>query len=148
MYPGVTLAPDDEGATASAPWFVAPMRLQDLIELHPDNRFTICGRNADMIEVAGKRASLADLTRRLLAIPGVQDAAVFQPDAASGIVRRVAALVVAPSLTAERIHDHLARTVDPAFIPRPLLLVSQLPRNEVGKLPRDRLLAALRAENI
>lgn len=148
LYPGVTLAPDDEGATASAPWFVAPMRLQDLIELHPDNRFTICGRNADMIEVAGKRASLADLTRRLLAIPGVQDAAVFQPDAASGIVRRVAALVVAPSLTAERIHDHLARTVDPAFIPRPLLLVSQLPRNEVGKLPRDRLLAALRAENI
>jgi acyl-coenzyme A synthetase/AMP-(fatty) acid ligase len=30
------------------------------------------------------------------------------------------------------------------FLPRPLVLVSRLPRNEVGKLPRDRLIAALK----
>jgi len=30
------------------------------------------------------------------------------------------------------------------FLPRPLVFVSKLPRNEVGKLPRDKLLAALR----
>jgi len=145
LYPEVTLAPDAEGASVNAPWFVAPMRLQDLIELHPGRRFTVFGRNADMIEVAGKRASLADLTRRLLAIPGVQDAVVFQPDTpASGGVRRVAALVVAPTQTPEAITDQLAHSVDPAFIPRPLLLVSSLPRNELGKLPRDQLLAALR----
>jgi acyl-coenzyme A synthetase/AMP-(fatty) acid ligase len=146
LYPGVTLAPDADGTSVDAPWFVAPMRLQDLIELHPNNRFTIYGRNADMIEVAGKRASLADLTRRLLAIPGVQDAIVFQPDsAASGIVRRVAALVVAPALTPDAITEQLTRSVDPAFIPRPLVIVPRLPRNDVGKLPRDHLLAALRA---
>jgi acyl-coenzyme A synthetase/AMP-(fatty) acid ligase len=28
-------------------------------------------------------------------------------------------------------------------VPRPLVLVSQLPRNELGKLERERLLAAL-----
>jgi len=146
LYPDVTLVPDAEGASVNAPWFVAPMRLQDLIELRPHNRFTIYGRNADMIEVAGKRASLADLTRRLLAIPGVQDAVVFQPDAStSGIVRRVAALVVAPSLTPEAITDQLARSVDPAFIPRPLVIVPCLPRNDVGKLPRAQLIAALHA---
>jgi acyl-coenzyme A synthetase/AMP-(fatty) acid ligase len=145
LYPGVSLIPDAEGASVNAPWFVAPMRLQDLIELHPNNRFTIYGRNADMIEVAGKRASLADLTRRLLAIPGVQDAVVFQPDAASGIVRRVAALVVAPSLAPETITEQLAHSVDPAFIPRPLVIVPRLPRNDVGKLPRAQLLAALRS---
>jgi acyl-coenzyme A synthetase/AMP-(fatty) acid ligase len=146
LYPDVTLVPDSEGASVNAPWFVAPMRLQDLIELRPDNRFTIYGRNADMIEVAGKRASLADLTRRLLAIPGVQDAVVFQPDAsASGIVRRVAALVVAPSLTPDAITEQLARSVDPAFIPRPLVVVPRLPRNDVGKLPRAQLIAALHA---
>jgi acyl-coenzyme A synthetase/AMP-(fatty) acid ligase len=144
LYPHVTLVPDAEGAAVNAPWFVAPMRLQDLIELHPGNRFTIYGRNADMIEVAGKRASLADLTRRLLAIPGIQDAVVFQPDAtASGVVRRVAALVVAPSLTPDAITEQLSRSVDPAFIPRPLVIVPRLPRNDVGKLPRAQLLAAL-----
>jgi acyl-coenzyme A synthetase/AMP-(fatty) acid ligase len=72
---------------------------------------------------------------------------VFQPDAAgSGVVRRVAALVVAPDLTPEAIAEQLAHSVDSAFIPRPLLKVAALPRNEVGKLPRERLLAALRAE--
>jgi acyl-coenzyme A synthetase/AMP-(fatty) acid ligase len=146
LYPEVVLTPDADGASVNAPWFVAPMRLQDLIELHPDNRFVVRGRNADMIEVAGKRASLADLTRRLRAIRGVQDAVVFQLDApAPGAVRRVAALVVAPGLNVEAISDELAHSVDPAFIPRPLVIVTRLPRDEVGKLPRENLLAALRA---
>jgi acyl-coenzyme A synthetase/AMP-(fatty) acid ligase len=146
LYPEVILEPDADGVAVNAPWFAAPMRLQDLIELRPGNRFVIRGRNADMVEVAGKRASLADLTRRLLAIPGVKDAVVFQPDAASaGVVRRVAALVVAPDVTPESIAEQLAHTVDAAFIPRPLVRVPTLPRNEVGKLPRERLLAALQA---
>jgi acyl-coenzyme A synthetase/AMP-(fatty) acid ligase len=144
LYPEVILEPDADGVAVNAPWFAAPMRLQDLIERRPGNRFVIRGRNADMVEVAGKRASLADLTRRLLSIPGVQDAVVFQPDAtSSGAVRRVAALVVAPDLTPESITEQLAHSVDPAFIPRPLVRVPSLPRNEVGKLPRERLLAAL-----
>ena len=118
--------------------------MQDVIELLPGERFIVRGRNLDMIEVAGKRASLADLTRRLLSVPGVEDAVVFQPsEATKGAVRRVAALVVAPTMSAEAICKHLARSVDAAFIPRPLVLVATLPRNDVGKLPREQLLAAL-----
>jgi acyl-coenzyme A synthetase/AMP-(fatty) acid ligase len=145
LYPEVILEPDADGVGVNAPWFAAPMRLQDLMELQPGNRFIIRGRNADMVEVAGKRASLADLTRRLLGVPGVQDAVVFQPETTKSGVRRVAALVVAPDITAEAISEHLARSVDPAFIPRPLIRVASLPRNEVGKLPRERLLAAIHA---
>jgi hypothetical protein len=44
----------------------------------------------------GKRASLAGLTRQLLAIPGVRDGIVFLPDATAS---RVAALVAAPGLS-------------------------------------------------
>ncbi len=147
LYPEVMLEPDAEGVNVNAPWFASPMRLQDVIERQPGNRFVIRGRNADMVDVAGKRASLADLTRRLLAIAGVEDAVVFQPDAAaSGVVRRVAALVVAPTLTLEVIVEQLSHSVDAAFIPRPLVRVAALPRNEVGKLPREKLLAALRGE--
>jgi acyl-coenzyme A synthetase/AMP-(fatty) acid ligase len=97
-----------------------------------------------MIEVAGKRASLADLTRRLLAIEGVKDAAVFQPDQdVVGTIYRVAAAVVAPGLNAKHILECLAGSVDPAFLPRPLMLVDALPRNELGKLPRGKLLELL-----
>jgi acyl-coenzyme A synthetase/AMP-(fatty) acid ligase len=144
-YAGVTFAPADQGTLIEAPWFAAPILLQDLLQAHGHDRFTITGRNTDMVEVAGKRASLADLTRRLVAIPGVQDAVVFQPDMAgpSGI-RRVAALVVAPGMRAPEIVEKLAPGVDSAFLPRPLLLVDRLPRNEVGKLPREALLQMLR----
>ncbi|MGH8189012.1 MAG: AMP-ligase, partial [Steroidobacteraceae bacterium] len=126
------------------PWFVEPILLQDIVELHDDNRFSVRGRSSDMIEVAGKRASLADLTRRLLAIEGVRDAVLFQPqpDAVASI-RRLAALVVAPGCTARQIRERLAASVDPAFLPRPLRIVDSLPRNELGKLPRERLLALL-----
>jgi acyl-coenzyme A synthetase/AMP-(fatty) acid ligase len=123
----------------------AEVMLQDVLELRADGRFEVRGRNSDMVEVAGKRASLADLTRRLLSVPGVTDAVVFQPDAANDAgVRRLAALAVANGVDAQHVLAHLAALVDPVFLPRPLLLVSRLPRNEVGKLPREALLAALR----
>lgn len=146
LYRGVSLRPLEDCAEAASPWFDAPTWLQDVVELLDDRRFLIRGRNIDMIEVAGKRASLADLTRRLLSVPGVEDAAIFQPDAsgASG-VRRVAALVVAPGLSAEAIVEQFGRSIDPVFMPRPLMIVPFLPRNELGKMPRDRLLAALKS---
>jgi len=147
LYPGVVLEPTPGGARVEAPWFDAPTALQDVVELEGGNRFVVRGRNADMIEVAGKRASIADLNRRLLAIAGVRDAAVFQPEELSGGVRRVAALVVAPGLPAEAILAELGRSVDPAFLPRPLVLVSALPRNELGKLSREALMK-LAAEHL
>ena len=68
------LQPRADGTLVHAPWFVEPVLLQDIVELLGDGQFVVRGRNTDMIEVAGKRASLADLTRRLLAIEGVRDA--------------------------------------------------------------------------
>jgi acyl-coenzyme A synthetase/AMP-(fatty) acid ligase len=98
-----------------------------------------------MVDVAGKRASLAELTARVLAIAGVQDAVVFQPDAQPGLVQRLAALVVAPGLDAATLRAALRPALDPAFMPRPLLLVDALPRTPAGKLPRAALHAALAA---
>ena len=144
-YPGVTLRRMDDGTRVDAPWFGAPIVLQDVVEVLADGTFAVRGRNADMVEVAGKRASLAGLTRRLMAIPGVTDAVVFQPDdTGSATVRRLAALVVAQELTESQILAQLAPMVDPVFLPRPLLRVPRLPRNDVGKLPRGELLAALK----
>jgi len=144
-YPGVMLQPADDGTQVDAPWFTSPVVLQDVLEVRSDATFTVRGRNVDMVEVAGKRASLADLTRRLASIPGVSDAVVFQPDdAGEATVRRLAALVVANGMTEAAVLEKLAQAVDPAFLPRPLVLVPRLPRNEVGKLPRAQLLAALK----
>lgn len=142
-YPGVTLRPQPDGTLVTADWFDAPVTLQDIVELLPDRGFRLCGRNSDLLEIAGKRASLADLNRRLLAIPGVVDGVIFQRDGEQPGVQRLAALVVAPDLGEAAILDALRGAMDPAFLPRPLKKVERLPRNETGKLPRAALLATL-----
>jgi acyl-coenzyme A synthetase/AMP-(fatty) acid ligase len=143
LYGGVTLHSQPDGTLVDAPQLEAPMALADIVTLHDEGRrFRLCGRNTDLLEIAGKRASLGDLNRRLLAIEGVKDGVLFQLDEpdASG-VRRIAGLVVAPGLSAEAVLAVLRAAMDPVFLPRPLRVVDALPRNETGKLPRGALLA-------
>jgi len=144
-YPGVSVQPEPDGVRIEAPQLSAPVLLGDLVERAADGRFLLAGRVGDLIEIAGKRASLADLTRRLLAIPGVEDAVIIQhEDADAGGVRRLAALVVAPSTSDAAVMAALRASFDPAFLPRPLKRVAALPRNALGKLPRAALLDLLR----
>jgi acyl-coenzyme A synthetase/AMP-(fatty) acid ligase len=145
LYPHAHLQPQPDGTQVSAAQLDAPRLLPDIVSLSADGRrFRLCGRQADMLEIAGKRASLGDLTHRLLAIPGVQDGVVFQLDDDGALgVHRIAALAVAPSLDPHTILDALRCAIDPVFLPRPLLKVDALPRNETGKLPRAALLQLL-----
>jgi acyl-coenzyme A synthetase/AMP-(fatty) acid ligase len=140
-YPGARIEPRERGAVYYGSHLPEPVPLQDLVELEGTDGFRLVGRAADMVKVAGKRASLTELTRRLLDVHGVSDAVVFipQPEA------RPAALVVATGTSREEILAALAQHLDPVFVPRPLLLVDSLPRNEAGKIPRDALLAAIGA---
>jgi acyl-coenzyme A synthetase/AMP-(fatty) acid ligase len=54
------------------------------------------------------------------------------------------ALVVAPGLTKVVLLRELRQRLDLAFLPRPLVFVEALPRNDLGKLPRAELLALAR----
>jgi acyl-coenzyme A synthetase/AMP-(fatty) acid ligase len=145
--PGVRVSPQPDGALVEAPHLPAPVALADLVDVHGDGRFRLCGRQADLLEIAGKRASLGDLTQRLLAVPGVRDGVLFQLDEADAAgVRRIAALVVAEGLDEAGIVDALRSSIDPAFLPRRVRRVAALPRNDCGKLPRDALLRMLQAD--
>ena len=85
------------------------------------------------------------LTRELLSVPGVSDGLFFDPGMASRRTPRRAAVPVAPGLEPEAILRVLRHRVDAAFLPRPLILVAELPRTETGKVPRAELLALLEA---
>jgi len=145
LYAGITLHPQPDGTLVEARHFAAPTALQDIVELLPQHRFMLCGRNSDLLEIAGKRASLGDLTRRLLAIPGVIDGVMFVLDADASGINRLAALVVAPALRESDVLNALRQAIDPVFLPRPLRCVATLPRNATGKLPRADLLAILKS---
>ncbi|HEY0336925.1 MAG TPA: beta-hydroxyacyl-ACP dehydratase, partial [Burkholderiales bacterium] len=103
-------------------------------------RFLLHGRHADLVNIAGKRTSLAHLNYHLNSIEGVSDGVFVVPEAANGeTVTRLMALVVAPGMTKQELMKALRRRVDPAFLPRPLCLVDSLPRNATSKLPREAL---------
>jgi acyl-coenzyme A synthetase/AMP-(fatty) acid ligase len=148
--PGVVLRKDARGVWASGGHVVGEVLLGDVIELRAQGRFQLHGRTSDLVNIAGKRTSLAHLNYHLNSIEGVRDGAFVMPDEQGTGVTRLMAFVVAPGLAREDIMKALRRRVDAAFLPRPLLLVDALPRNETGKLPRvaieDLIRVATRAE--
>jgi acyl-coenzyme A synthetase/AMP-(fatty) acid ligase len=144
LWPGVELTARAEEVWAQGGHIEQPTRLCDRVEVKGDDRFLLHGRLADLVNIAGKRSSLAYLNYQLNSIAGVQDGAFFHCDearAAHRDVTRVAACVVAPTLEAAHIIEELRRRIDPVFLPRPLLLVPRLPRNATGKLPQEALQA-------
>jgi len=143
LLPEVTLMPQPDGTLVHAPHLPEPVLLADLVELQPGGRFELRGRQADLLEIAGKRASLADLTRRLLAVPGVRDGLILQLDPDEAGVRRIAAVVVAPTLDEAGLLGALRQAMDPVFLPRRIRFVAALPRADTGKLPRAGVLRLL-----
>jgi acyl-coenzyme A synthetase/AMP-(fatty) acid ligase len=151
LFPDVQLSTDAQHCWAHGGHIEQRTALADVLEPVAENCFLLHGRTADLVNIAGKRSSLAHLNHQLQAIPGVQDAAYFVREDVQGSladVTRLGALVVAPKLDAASILQALRQRIDPVFLPRPLLLVEQLPRNATGKLAQHtlRALTAVAAE--
>jgi acyl-coenzyme A synthetase/AMP-(fatty) acid ligase len=117
---------------------VQPVRLDDRISVVNEREFILHGRANDLVKVAGKRASLQALNIELTRIKGVIDGVFYLPEAESGQAR-LTAFAVAPGLTVSDILTELRKRIDPVFLPRPLCLVSALPRSSTGKLPQESL---------
>lgn len=143
LWPGVTLTARDGETWAQGGHIEEPTRMCDVLEMTGADTFLLHGRIADLVNIAGKRSSLGYLNHQLNSIPGVLDGAFFhaaEPHEGAAVAR-VGACVVAPGLDPEGLLAELRSRLDPAFLPRPLLLVTHLPRNSTGKLPQ----AALRS---
>lgn len=109
--------------------------LGDVIEIKSHHQFLLHGRAADLINVAGKRTSLAHLNFHLNSIDGVDDGVFVMPaNGDNELIVRLAAYVVTRTLSAEQILAALRSRIDAVFLPRPIRLVSELPRNQTGKL--------------
>ena len=139
LYESVVLRSTGSTFRIEAPHLREPVELHDALEPLDDRRFELIGRTADLINIAGKRASLAALDGVLLSLEGVRDGAFFLPDDGEGATARLMAFVVAPALTRADILRHLRAELDPAFLPRAVHFVDKLPRNDRAKLPRQAL---------
>ncbi|HXM80947.1 MAG TPA: AMP-binding protein [Burkholderiales bacterium] len=136
LYPRFAMRQDEKGTWVKGGHARTEFLLSDVIELLDGDRFLLHGRTADVVNIAGKRTSLAALNYHLNSIGGVRDGAFFLPEDDDGEVARLIAFVVAPGLSHDTVMAALRQRIDPAFLPRPLCIVDSLPRNATGKLPR------------
>jgi acyl-coenzyme A synthetase/AMP-(fatty) acid ligase len=147
LFDEFSLTVDPENTCLRAPHLPEAVLLQDKIDMDADGRFYLSGRLSDLVNIAGKRASLADLNLKLLSIPGVKDGLILQaPQQGRAEVERLTGLVVT-DLALPELHREMERLIDPVFIPRPLLRVPQITRGPAGKVDRatvDRLLQEAR----
>ena len=141
LLPDISLIVKDDGVYASGGHVESLTIMSDVLEITTQEHFLLHGRIADMVNIAGKRHSLASLNHILCSLPGVIDGVFYMPDDTDNDRKttRLAACVVAPELNTTNLLAVLREHIAPVFLPRPLLFVDRLPRNETGKLSRASL---------
>ncbi len=122
----------------NATHFTKPQLIADQLEFE-GHKFLVTGRNSDFIKISGKRGSLAQLNVLLNSIDGIDDGLFYMTDSSSRNTQRVSAVVVSKTLKKKQIISLLRRKLDPVFLPRPLVIVEEIPRNTLGKLSRQDL---------
>ncbi|KYO40253.1 acyl-CoA synthetase family member 3, mitochondrial [Alligator mississippiensis] len=110
---------------------------------YKDGTYWIRGRTSvDIIKSGGYKISALDVERHLLAHPGIADVAVIgAPDATWG--QRVSAVVElhdGEELSLEALKNWARETMAPYTIPTELILVEEIPRNQMGKVNKKELL--------
>lgn len=146
LLDGLSLYEQDGEYMLRAPYHAQPVSLPDVISVNRVREFVLHGRKADFVKVGGQRVALGDLNAKLNEIEGVVDSIVFMPDEIEGQITRPAACVVAPGKTVQQILTELRTKVDAVLIPRPIVMVESLPRNETGKIARDALIKLMESE--
>ncbi|MEU9706097.1 acyl-CoA synthetase [Streptomyces sp. NPDC047981] len=135
--------PDATAAAFDGGWF----RTGDMAVREPDGYVRIVGRKAtDLIKSGGYKIGAGEIENALLDHPAVAEAAVTgepDPDLGERIVAWVVAADTEKPPTAEELADHVAGLLAPHKRPRTVHFLGALPRNDMGKLLKKALPAAL-----
>jgi len=131
-------------ATAEAVTGEGWFRTGDLATVEADGYVRIVGRRAtDLIKSGGYKIGAGEIEAALREHPAVDDAAVTgaaDPD----LGERVVAWIVLRDgalATEDELVDHVARFLAPHKRPRVVNFVDDLPRNELGKVQKTRLIS-------
>lgn len=135
---GVRIESTADTTLAEGAHFPSPARLPDRVEVNADGSFTLLGRQNDVVKIAGRRASLAGLNLLLQELPGLDDGVFYMPSAGES-TERLCLIHSGPELPRAATEAWLRARVDPVFLPRTMIRVDRLPRNESGKLPQRAL---------
>ncbi|MBB1202102.1 acyl-CoA synthetase [Enterobacteriaceae bacterium 89] len=144
LFPNVTLRAEGEEWRVLSPLITAPdgLLLDDNIEL-VDDGFRLAGRRGQVVKIEEKRISLSELEQRLLALPGVRDAAAV-PVSRGGRQSIGAVLVLDDSARQQWLETGgkaqeqawrkaLQPLLEPIAVPRYWRVVEEIPVNSMNK---------------
>jgi len=130
---GVSLDPAEGATLGRGAHFASPVQLLDEIVVEANGSFTLLGRKADLIKIAGRRASLAGLNLVLQDLPGLGDGVFYLP-ATGDPTERLCLIYSGPPLDRAATRRWLRARLDPVFLPRDFIRLERMPRSETGKL--------------
>ncbi len=133
-------APAEEAEVFRDGW----VRPGDRAILEADGYLRILGRADEVINLGGVRIQPQALEAELLALGNVREAAVFGVDRAAGLPVLCAAVVPSAPMDAQAFHRRCGDKLG-QWAPVVILHVEELPRNEMGKVQRSDLAAAVLA---
>ena len=145
----VTIEPTDDGTLVRGEHFASPLVLADRVQMTAAGRFELLGRDADMVKIAGRRASLASLNLCLADLPGLADGALVLPRGGSD-TQRLVLFYSGPRLVRADVRRWLRERMDSVFVPREIIHVARIPRTASGKIAvaeLEQFLAAHRESN-
>ncbi|NNC99220.1 MAG: acyl-CoA synthetase, partial [Gammaproteobacteria bacterium] len=146
-FDGLNFSADACGSVeVSADHLPQDVQLEDCLEMLDGQHFRLHGRATDQINIAGKRGSLHEVNRVLSTFPDLLDGVVFFPPQKRAVPRLVALVVFAENGDKRALREHFRKYLDAAFVPRPIIQVPKLPREDNGKLVKDKLLQFYESE--
>lgn len=137
VFAGYLNRPDATAAVKDADgWFFTG----DIACMKPDGSIRIVGRRAtDLIKCGGYKVGAGEVEAALLEHPAVREAAVLgRPDPDLG-ERIVAYVVLGTHVEPKALEDFVAAQLSPHKRPREVHLLTELPRNAMGKVVKSRL---------
>ena len=140
LVSGVKLHRDNDIFSATGGHLSTVINLSDHLEITGPDTFRLLGRNSDMVNIAGKRTSLAYLNSTLKLVPELGDAIFFIPDSPSlNKQARLALVHTSSTLENKEIRIALRQYIDPVFLPRTIVRATAIPRNSTGKILQSSL---------
>lgn len=144
--PGVGVSIDEAGyLLVDSPFaderFGRPYRTGDLAEIDDDGALIHRGRADGIVKIGGRRLALPELEERVRSVQGIEDAAVVALKSRDGRGHHLLLAYSPERVKVERVRQHLMGYYEPSCIPRRIVSVDRLPREDNGKLTRAALLS-------
>lgn len=111
----------------------------DIGMITPERLLVIAGREKAIINIGGNKINPETIESVLLSYPGVVHAGAFCRTNVAGVDEVWAVVTSQADFDMQGLRAHCARTLTPLFVPVHIVRVADIPRNDMGRIVRNKL---------